>query len=572
MTKELAREIFQQQSEMETIRADYEPTWQQVADFCDPDGPSIQWSSRLGSGKEGSQVSRAADRAPLVYDSTISSAADRLAAGLESLITPQSEKWHGLSTAAMNDPETDDEKEWAESLRDYIFDDIRYSAGSNFVPAIQSCYLNIVRYGPAYLYSEEGFRGQLLRYASLPVPEVYLSRDRWGEPDTFHRRYERPARVAAAILGYENLPEKIRMLVDDPAKCNELVSLIQCVKPRKDRKTYDLAGERVYLDSPFASYHVIAEEEMVVKERSFQTFPIACFNWRRHEGDPYGISPTIKALTTVREINAVRRTGLRALQQITDPSMASGGKLDDVPVLNPGQNYPGMIDDKGNILIQPINTGQNPSYAFEYAANRAEEIRDMLYVNLFQTLVQSPEMTATEALIRKEEKGELLGPSGSVVQRGFAQNLDRELSILEEKGIYAQGSRFLPPASLAGKDVHPTFTSPLDILRRAAEARDTIQVVTFAGQYAAASGDPSVMDNIDGDEAIKIVQSAGRAPRRLMRKPDEITAMREARAAAKKAQAGAAAMATAATAAKDGVPAMIAAREAGMMPAPQTVQ
>lgn len=566
MTKELAIEILQQQSEMETIRADYEPVWQQVADFCDPDGPTVNWSSRIGQSYDSGQASRADERARLVYDTTISSAADRLAAGLESLITPQSEKWHGLSTAAMNDEETDEEKEWAERLRDYIFDDIRYSAGSNFVPAIQACYLNIVRYGPAYLYSEEGFTGQLLRYASLPVPEVYLARDRWGEPDTFHRRYERPARVVAQIMGYENLPPRIQVLVDDPEKCMQKVSLIQCVKPRKDRRTYDMVGERVYLDSPFASYHVICEEEMVVKERSFQTFPIACFNWRRHEGDAYGISPTIKALTTVREINAVRRTGLRALQQITDPATASGSKVDDAPVLNPGQNYPGLIDDQGRMLIQPINTGQNPSYAFEYAGNRAEEIRDMLYVNLFQTLVQSPDMTATEALIRKEEKGELLGPSGSVVQRGFAQNLDRELSILEQKGIYAEDSRFMPPASLSGKTVHPTFTSPLDILRRAAEARDTIQVVTFAGNYAASSQDPSIMDNIDGDEALKIVQGAGRAPRRLLRKTDEVEAIRETRAKGQQAQTGAAAMAAMASAAKDGIPAAIQARDAGMMP------
>lgn len=568
MTKELASEILQQQSEMETIRSDYETVWQDVSDFCDPDGPSINWSSRIGADRDSSQASRAEGRSRLIYDSTISSAADRLAAGLESLITPQSEKWHGLSTAAMNDEETDDEKEWAEGLRDYIFEDIRYSAASNFVPAIQSCYLNIVRYGPAYLYSEEGFTGQLLRYASLPVNEVYLSRDRWGEPEILHRRYERSARVAAQMFGFEALPPRIRELANDPVKSMELVSLIHCVKPRKDRRTYDLAGERVYLDSPFASYHLICEEEQIVAERSFQTFPVACFNWRRLEGDHYGVSPTIKALTTVREINAVRRTGLRLLQQASDPPTASGGKADDVPVLNPGQNYPGMIDDKGQLLIQPILLGSRPDYAFEYAGSRAEEIRDMLYVNLFQTLVQSPDMTATEALIRKEEKGELLGPSGSVVQRGFAANLDRELSILEAKGLYEQGSRFLPPSSLAGKSVRPTFTSPLDILRRAAEARDTIQVVGFAGEYAKASGDPSIMDNIDADEALKVVQSAGRSPRRILRKPDEVAAMREARAKAQQAQAGAATLTQVAAAAKDAVPAAIAARDAGLMPTP----
>ena len=58
----------------------------------------------------------------------------------------------------------------------------------------------------------------------------------------------------------------------------------------------------------------------------------------------------------------------------------------------------------------------------------------MMFVNLFQTLVQNPQMTATEALIRQEEKGALLGPSGSIIQAGFAANLDRELGYPRGQG------------------------------------------------------------------------------------------------------------------------------------------
>ncbi|WP_348629576.1 portal protein [Mesorhizobium sp. M7A.F.Ca.ET.027.03.2.1] len=485
-----------------------------------------------------------------------------MAAGLESLIIPQSEKWHGLSTAAMDDEETDEEKKWAESLRDFLFS-LRYSANSNFVPATQACLRNVVRYGPAYLYAEEGFGTTMVRYASIPVIEGYISRNRWGQVDTFHRRYERTARQTAQMLDYEKLPAKIKALVDDPTKWDTKISLIHCIKPRDERRMYRIGGQMDYLDTAFASYHVIEEEEVIAKESGFRTFPVATFNWRRYEGDPYGISPTIEALTTVREENAVRRSGLRALQQITDPATASKARMDDVPVLNPGENYPGLMSDSGQIQIAPINTGANPSYAFDYAQTRADEIRDMMFVNLFQTLVQNPQMTATEALIRQEEKGALLGPSGSIIQSGFATNLDRELGILEDKGLYDQDSRFLPPASLAGKSVRPTFTGPLDVLRRSAEARDTIQVVTTAMQMA--QFDPDVMDNIDSDEAIKIVQSAGRSPARLFRSADDIAARRDAKAKQQQAQAGAAAMAAAGKVAKDAVPAAVQARDSGLL-------
>lgn len=556
MADSRAQDILTRQSELEDDRSEYEHVWEAVAEFCDPDAPDI-WS-RHKTGTRSNQAERNERRGARVYDNTINSAANRLAAGLESLIIPQSEKWHGISTEAFDDEETEEEKEWAEGLRDFLFS-IRYSANSNFVPAAQAVLRNVVRYGPGFLYAEEGFGGNLIRYASIPVVEAYIGRNRWGEADTFHRKYQRTARQIAQLVGHEKLPPKILAMANDPKQCDEKLTLIQGVRPRDERKMY--RGE--YLDTDFVSYHVIEEETTIIKESGFRTFPTSCFSWRRYEGDTYGLSPTIEALTTVREINAVRKTGLRALQQITDPATASKASLDFVPVLNPGMNYEGLIDDNGRPAIMPINTGQNPSYAFDYAASRAEEIRDMMFVNLFQTLVQNPEMTATEALIRQEEKGALLGPSGAIIQAGFAANLDRELSILEAKGLYEEGSRFLPPPSLAGKDIRPTFTSPLDVLRRSAEARDTMQVLQSATMIA--QFQPEVMDTIDGDEALKIIQSAGRSPQRLFRRQEEVQSIRQGRAQAQQAQQGAAAMAQAGQVTKDVMPALAQAKQSGLL-------
>ncbi|RWC67037.1 MAG: hypothetical protein EOS30_29270 [Mesorhizobium sp.] len=311
MTDSRARDILSRQSELETERSQYEAVWEQVAEFCDPDAPDI-WNGRRAGGPD-SQAERQERRGSRVYANTINSAANRLAAGLESLIIPQSEKWHGLSTAAMNDEETDEEKEWAESLRDFLFS-LRYSANSNFVPATQACLRNVVRYGPAYLYAEEGFGGTLIRYASIPVVEGYLCRNRWGQVDIFHRRYERTARQAAQLLGYEKLPARIKVLVDDPAKCEEKISLIQCIQPRDERQLYGQGGRTQYLDMAFASYHVIEDEEEIVRESGFRTFPVSTFNWRRYEGDPYGVSGMLGAidfddrlLLWAREVDNVTR-------------------------------------------------------------------------------------------------------------------------------------------------------------------------------------------------------------------------------------------------------------------------
>ena len=558
MASELARDILQRQTEMEHLRSFYEPVWEAVSEFCAPDAPRTNWHGSRAH-RYDNQASRTEERSKLIYDTTVISAVNRLTAGLESLITPQSEKWHGLSTAAMDDEETQEEAEWGEGLRDFLFSQ-RYQAGVNFVPAIQSCYRNVVRFGPAYLYPEQAFGSRHIMYSSLPVNEVYIARNRWGEVDTLHRKYEVTAKQAAEMFGDAKLPPKLREMANDTTKQLEKVEILHAIMPRGENGSARAGVARRF---PVASYHILMDEEEIVRDSGFLSFPVACFNWGRDDGDDYGTSPCINALTTVKELNAVRMSGLRALQQITDPSTASKASLDYVPILNPSENYPGLMDDNGQMLISPIHTGANPTYAFDYAEKQAAVVQDMLFVNLFQVLVQNPEMTATEALIRQEEKGALLGPAGSVIQSGLASMVDRELAIYEEKGIYEPGSRFLPPESLAGKDIRVSFTSPLDVLRKAAEARDTLQIVSTAANFAQL--DPTIMDNFDLDETVRVIQGAGRAPMRIFRRPEERDAIRQGRADAAKAQQGAAAMAQAAEAAQKGVPAAIQARDSGLL-------
>ncbi|OWK19652.1 hypothetical protein AJ88_38365 [Mesorhizobium amorphae CCBAU 01583] len=88
-------------------------------------------------------------------------------------------------------------------------------------------------------------------------------------------------------------------------------------------------------------------------------------------------------------------------------------------------------------------------------------------------------------------------------------------------------------------------------------------MVTTAMQMA--QFDPGIMDNIDADEALKIVQSAGRSPQRIFRRRQEVAGLRGARAKAQQAQAGMAAIATAGKVAKDAVPAAVQARDSGLL-------
>lgn len=557
-----AKDILARQSQLETTRQPYESVWRYVAEYCAPDAPEFLLRG-FSTDKRDNQVTRTDRRTRRVYDTTVRTGQRRLAAGLESLITPQNDKWQGLTTAAMDDEETDEEKEWAEKVRDFLFS-IRYSPGSGYVPAMQGCYANIVRFGPAYLYAEEDFSGRYVRYRSLPVAEVWIARNKWGDVDTLHRRYKRSARVAYQQFG-DKLPAKIIEMAKKSSQMDEMVEFVHSICPNYDRKAGKVRGETVYMEGPFKSVHVVCDGEKVVKEKDFQSFPVACFNWGRDDGDDYGTSPVIELLTEVREINAVRKGTLRGLQNITDPALALGGKVDWLPPIDPGSRHPGMIDDNGRLMAQPIVTGARPDYAFQYIEQSRNTIQEGLYVNLFQTLVSKPgNQTATEALIRQEEKGALLGPAGSSIQGGLSMQTDRELSILEGKGLYEPDSRFAPPESLAGKSIRVQFTSPLDILRKAGEAKSVVETWSFAGQMAALA--PEILDNLDPDESLRVFHGAGRAPQSILKRKEEVEELRAQKARAAQAQQGLAAAEAGAGIAADAVPAMAKAAEAGLLP------
>jgi hypothetical protein len=141
---------------------------------------------------------------------------------------------------------------------------------------------------------------------------------------------------------------------------------------------------------------------------------------------------------------------------------------------------------------------------------RRAGVKETLYVNLFQILIKNPEMTATEAMIRANEKGELLGPAGGKIQSALSTMADRELGIYARMGVFRPTSPLAPPPSIAGKSIGVRMTSPLDRLRRANEGVGTTQLLNIALPMAKAK--PEILDNFDLDKTLRILREIFGAP------------------------------------------------------------
>jgi hypothetical protein len=541
-------------------RSDFEWAWRQVAKVAAPD--AAEFTSGIASSGRALAQATATRRSKDIYDSTAVWAVDRLASGIEGLVIPQSEFWHGLDIVDLTkeDP-TDEEMLWLERTRNMLFK-VRYDADSGWIAASQTALRRMVAFGNAFIFTEESNTGHdssdLIRYMHLPLNECYADENYQGVIDTFYRQYQLTARQAVQKFDV-NLPEAVKRAAASPNDANTMFYFIHCIRPRAD---FGRPSEGVK-KAPWASIHVEVESRMVVGESGYYEFPIVDFRWLPEPGRIYGEGPVMKALADIQSLNLMAKNELVAGQQAIDPPLLiPHAGIMNRPNTNPGAINFGGMSANGQKLIEPLFTGQRLDFATAVLESKRQQVKDSLYLNLFQILAQKTStMTATEALIKADEKGNLLGPAGTRLQQSMSGMVERELGILGRKGMYAKGSAYYPPQSVIDKDIGAHFTGPLSRMRKAKEAEATIQMLNIMSPLAQV--DPSVVDSIDPDATTRGLADILGVPKKFLRTMARVEEVRAARAESQAAAQQAAIAKDMAAASKSGVEALTSLQATG---------
>ena len=555
----IENDLVQRMDALANQRTQWESVWQEIATLCLPDTyrfmpgtSSLNPSAYDNMANAPASVERGRKR----YDDTAMRAVDRLASGMESLVTPQSEKWHGLaSTDPLSPEESDEEKEYFERYRDYMFA-VRYNPRSGFIGAHQKALRSAIAMGTGISFAEENIGATSsaapVLYRHMPLSQCYLAVDNQGEPDTLYRKFTMTARQMVQQFGEDKLADAVKRAAGSQAEKDRNFTIIHAVQPRKEAGSLGNTNR----NSPWASFYLDRDNMKLIGESGFYEFPFIVYYWAPVDVDsPYAQSPVMLALADIKGLNAIRKLSLKGLQGYMDPPW--GIHHDGVmnrPNLNPGKINYRAISQEGHPLIQALQPGARPDFVNEILAAERQNINDSLYVTLFQILLQNPNMTATEAMIRANEKGELLGPAGGRIQIAMGRDVDRLAGIMERKGAMKAGSPLAPPDSLRGRDFGARFTSPLDRLRRSQEGigiQRTLSTVLPLAQV-----DPSVVDNFDLDEIARSVTEIEGAPHKILKTTDERDAARQAKQQMQQAQAALEMAKTGGEAAKNIVPAV----------------
>jgi len=516
MSSTIADEIIKRYEALESQRGTWESHWTEIADRVLP-----RYADTLF--KPTSEQTRGEKRTEKMIDSTAGLALERFAAAMESMLTPRTQKWHRLEPS---DPTLATDREvalWFEAATDRLFKE-RYASKANFASQQHEVYMGLGAFGTGIMFVDAHDKGGL-RYAATDLRELLFDNNHQGIVDTAFRKYALTARQMMQRVEqglWDDVPDSVKTAArKEPDRKFEI---IHCIKPRAevDPDRLDSKGK------PYASYYISVQGREVLGEGGFDTFPYMVSRYVTGPGELYGRSPAMFVLPSIKVLNEQKKTMLTQGHRTVSPVLLThdDGILDTFS-LKPGALNPGGVTAEGRPLVHTLPTG-NLAAGQELMDMERQVINDGFLVSLFQILIETPTMTATEVLERAREKGALLSPTmGRQQSEGLGPMIEREVDVLLQQGL-------LPPMPdmliEAQGEFEIIYDSPLSRSQRAEEASGFLRTLEAAIAVVNTTQDPSSLDQFNMDVIVNELAKINAVPPSWMNGPEQIAQIREGRA------------------------------------------
>lgn len=524
---ELTQYHIQRWGDLKSKRGNFENQWEEAASLVIP-AHRDSFTSRGMNNAFGAEGQKKTEKQ---FDSTAAMACQRFSAIIESLATPQASLWHRISPSDKTLKRNRAARVFFDDLNERLYD-FRYRPSANFVGNSQQVYVALGAYGNGSLFVDQPEEGKGLRYRYAHLGEVWYAENHAGVIDTFYwaRWLEARQIVQEYQRGGDNIPEAITEAMKNPNTVGKKFEVLQCVYPRRD---YD--PQRVDAKGmPFASLTILVQTQDLIRESGYNSFPLPTSRYSQAPGEVYGRGPAQWVLPAIKVANEEKKDILQSGHRALNPVLLAhdDGVLGTFS-LKPGAANPGTMTKDGKRLVDVLPSG-NIDIGFELLEMEKNDIKDAFLIPLFQILVDTPQMTATEVLERAREKGLLIAPTAGRIQAEFLGRLiEREIDLLAQQGL-------LPPlpSILQGEDIQYQidYDSPMARMAKAERSAGFVRSVMQTAELVKLTQDPSLLDHYNFDAATPAVADLQGVPVDWMNSQDVVEQKRAARAEAAQAQ------------------------------------
>ena len=482
-----------------------------------------------------------------MLDSTAALALEKFAAALESLLTPRTQKWHGLKSSNEDLNDAPGVEEWFERASAVLFS-MRNAPRSGFYSQIHEGYKSLGAFGAMCTYIPEPVPGQRVRYHGVHVANVYVAADEAGQIDTVYRKYMMSAKAAAQKWNGKSLPPAVAKALEKGGDPFAPLEFLHCVYPKDDYdpERKDAAG------MAYQSYDISIQDKHLIDEGGYHELPYLYSRYTVNANETTGRSPAMMVLPNIKVANEMQKTFLRAGHLVVEPPLLTyddgvigyGGNRVD---LRSRAINRGGLDAQGRQLIQPMLTGGRLDLTETMIEREREVINEAFLVSLFRVLVDGPTITATEALIRQNEKGLLLAPTVGRQQTEYTDPLvNRDLHVAFRAG-------WLPPMPEALRESQDDYDIVYDSpASRFAESESVLGIQrTLEMALPLIQMKPEYAELFDVEEIIRRTREGNGAPAAMLHDHEDFQAALAKIQEQQAAQQQMAAMAAMAPAAKD---------------------
>ncbi len=498
-----------------TERSQFEGQWEEAAERVLP-------AYRNTFSTPGVYTQAGAKKTEKQYDARAAFACLRFASVMESISIPQSSTWHRLRAAGKL-KKNKQVNVYFDEVTDALFS-YRTRPIANFVGNSQQAFLGLGAFGNGTLFVDQPDDKPGLRYRNIHIGELLFGENHAGIIDTAYRYFQLTAAQAIAKFGKERLSDKIQSSIQEPGQAERKFTFLHVVCPNTEVNPVrmDAAG------MAFQSIYIDTEEKRIVRKGGFHSWPYPTARYTQVPGEKYGRGPAQWVLPSIKVLNEEKRIMLTQGHRALNPVLLAydDGALDAFS-LKPGSLNKGGMNKDGRKLVDVLPSG-NIAIGDKMMEYEKAIIDDAFLITLFQIMVDSPQMTATEVLERAREKGMLLAPTAGRLQNEFLGPLiTRELDLLQQQNLLPE----MPDAlAQAGGIYVVEYDSPMSRMQRAEKAAGFMRALGTAAEYAHQTQDMSPLDWFNVDEAFPEIIDIQGAPAAWINDLEAVTGKRQQRA------------------------------------------
>lgn len=487
-------------------RGTWETHWQELADFILPRKNNV-----ISSRTAGEKVNQ------YLLDNTALQSNVLLSGFLHGLLTNPNSQWFELMTG---DPQIDNDDAARVWLQQTSKDLLHILNNSNFQTEVHELYIDLGCFGTGCMSVEEDDEF-VVRFASRPIQSYYIIENNKGNISELYRKFKWTAKQIVQEFG-----EEVLKLSRDVERCynsNDYreFEIVHGVYPKK----VTMQGAK-----PFESLYILSDKEVELRRSGFREFPYVVPRWTKSSGEKYGRSPGMNALPEAKTLNLMVETTIKGAQKVVDPPL----QAPDDGFLGTIRTRPGAVNfyrSGTNDLIRPIFNDARIDFGFQAIEEKRARIREAFFVDQLRLRDGTPQMTATEVEARIEQAFRFMGPVLGRMQHEFARPLiDRVYEIADRKEMIDP-----PPEILQGRILDVQYSSMIAKSQRQGEARSILKTVEQATPFI--SADPSILDRINGEQALLLLARLNNFPQEILRSDREVESIRQQRAEQQAAQA-----------------------------------